>query len=280
MRKDILNSIIQIKEVKNLINKSEIARRFNCSINTVNKYLNVQTDKKYTRKYSSKLDNFKGIIIEKTDDFYANGRAIFNFIKDKGFTGSYGTVSKFIKEHKQEEQHKATMRFETTPGFQAQVDWKENFKLNVNNSDINDNNVVNSEENIEWDEITEKGVNEKLLLQNVNTKDLEKISTLLQSLSAEIAQKEKEDINFYLSAGWYKYTLDSQQFNEVINMGKDAIKPLYLIIYKSPNQGSYEYICAMALSKLVNFNDVIDSWSTSKEFLEMFNQKVISDREK
>ena len=157
---------------------------------------------------------------------------------------------------------------------------KENFKLNVNNSDINDNNVVNSEENIEWDEITAKGVNEELLFQNVNTKDLEKISTLLQSLSAEIAQKEKEDINFYLSAGWYKYTLDSQQFNEVINMGKDAIKPLYLIIYKSPNQGSYEYICAMALSKLVNFNDVIDSWSTSKEFLEMFNQKVISDREK
>ena len=161
-----------------------------------------------------------------------------------------------------------------------EVTKKENFKLNVNNSDINDNNVVNSEENMEWNEITENGVNEELLLQNVNAKDLEKISTLLQSLSAEIAQKEKEDINFYLSAGWYKYTLDSQQFNEVINMGKDAIKPLYLIIYKSPNQGSYEYICAMALSKLVNFNYVIDSWSTSKEFLKMFNQKVISDREK
>ena len=161
-----------------------------------------------------------------------------------------------------------------------EVTKKENLKLNVNNSDINDNNVVNSKENMEWNEITAKGVNEELLLQNVNTKDLEKISTLLQSLSAEIAQKEKEDINFYLSAGWYKYTLDSQQFNEVINMGKDAIKPLYLIIYKSPNQGSYEYICAMALSKLVNFNNVIDSWSTSKEFLEMFNQKVISDREK
>lgn len=129
MRKDILNSIIQMKEVKDLINKSEIARRFNCSINTVNKYLNIQESNKSTRKYSSKLDDFKGIIIEKTDDFSANGRAIFNFIKDKGFTGSYGTVSKFIKEHKQEEQNKATMRFETTPGFQAQVDWKENFKI-------------------------------------------------------------------------------------------------------------------------------------------------------
>ena len=129
MRKDILNSIIQMEEVKNLINKSEIARRFNCSINTVNKYLNVQDNNKTPRKYSSKLDDFKGIVIEKVDDYSANGRSIFNFIKDKGFTGSYGTVSKFIKEHKQEEQNKATMRFETTPGFQAQVDWKENFKI-------------------------------------------------------------------------------------------------------------------------------------------------------
>ena len=118
MRKDILNAILELREVTNLINKSEIARRFNCSINTVNRYLDIQIDNKPTRKYSSKLDDFKGIIIEKTDDFSANGRAIFNFIKDKGFTGSYGTVSKFIKEHKQEEQNKATMRFETTPGFQ------------------------------------------------------------------------------------------------------------------------------------------------------------------
>ena len=129
MRKDILNSIQQLKEVKDLINKSEIARRFNCSINTVNKYLNIQDSNKSSRKYSSKLDDFKGIIIEKTDYFSANGRAIYNFIKEKGFIGSYGTVSKFIKEHKKEEQNKATMRFETTPGFQAQVDWKENFKI-------------------------------------------------------------------------------------------------------------------------------------------------------
>ena len=129
MRKDILNAIIQMEEVKNLINKSEVARRFNCSINTVNKYLKKQEDKEVKREYASKLDNFKGIIIEKVDDYSANGRAVFNFIKDKGYTGSYGIVSKFIKEHKQEEKNKATMRFETTPGFQAQVDWKENFKI-------------------------------------------------------------------------------------------------------------------------------------------------------
>lgn len=129
MRRDILNALSDLMEVKDLINKSEVARRFNCSINTVNKYLNKQDEHKSIRKYSSKLDDFKGIIIEKADDYSANGRAIFNFIKDKGFTGSYGIVSKFIKEHKQDEQNKVTMRFETTPGFQAQVDWKENFKI-------------------------------------------------------------------------------------------------------------------------------------------------------
>ena len=59
MRKDIFNAMLQMKEVKNLMNKSEIARRFNCSINTVNKYLNIQDNNKSQRKYSSKLDNFK-----------------------------------------------------------------------------------------------------------------------------------------------------------------------------------------------------------------------------
>lgn len=158
---------------------------------------------------------------------------------------------------------------------------REKFKFNVENISSTPVNTVNNEknkENIEWNEITENGVNEELLLKNVDTKYLKRIATLLQSLSAEIAQKEQEDIDFYLSAGWYKYTLESQQFNEVIKMGNDAIKPLYLIIYKSPNQGSYEYICAMALSKLVNFDNVTDSWSTSDEFLEKFNQKVISNR--
>ena len=157
---------------------------------------------------------------------------------------------------------------------------RENFKFNVENINATPIDTVNNEKNkeiIEWNEIAEDGVNEELLLQNIDIKYLEKIATLLQSLSAEVAQKEQDDIDFYLSAGWYKYTLDSKQFNEVINMGNDAIKPLYLIIYKSPNQGFYEYICAMALSKLVN---VTYSWSTSKEFLEKFNQKIISDRER
>ena len=97
MRKDILNAIIQMEEVKNLVNKSEIARRFGCSYNTVTKYMNSSPKQSISRKYTSKLDNFKGIIIDKVDNYGANGRGIFNFIKERGYTGSYGTLIKFIK---------------------------------------------------------------------------------------------------------------------------------------------------------------------------------------
>ena len=84
MRKDILNAVNDLKEVKKMINKSELARRFGCSINTVNKYLEIQNiNEKKKRKYSSKLDNYKGIIIEKVDYFSANERSIYNFIKEK-----------------------------------------------------------------------------------------------------------------------------------------------------------------------------------------------------
>ena len=129
MRKDILNAIIEMREVKDLVNKSEIARRFGCSYNTVQKYIDNIPKESIKRVYTSNLDSFKGIIIDKVDNYGANGRGIYNFIKEKGYTGSYGIVSKFIKEYKNEEQRKATIRFETSPGLQAQVDWKEDFKI-------------------------------------------------------------------------------------------------------------------------------------------------------
>ena len=100
MRKDILNAINEIKEVKYLVNKSEIARRFGCSYNTVQKYIDNIPKESIKRAYTSKLDSFKGVIIDKVDNYGANGRGIYNFIKEKGYTGSYGTVSKFIKEYK------------------------------------------------------------------------------------------------------------------------------------------------------------------------------------
>lgn len=140
---------------------------------------------------------------------------------------------------------------------------------------IKSNEVANDK--IQWDEITSTGVDEQILIENVNTADLEKIATLLQNLTSEIGEKEKEDFEFTLRAKWYEYTLNSEQFNQVLNMGNKALKPLYLIIYKSPNQGLYEYICCMAIQRITNYE--VGEWNNSKDFLERFNKVVCDNRD-
>ena len=127
-----------------------------------------------------------------------------------------------------------------------------------------------------WDEITTEGVDEQKLIENINKADLEKIATLLQNLSHEIGEKQKEP-DFYFSGQWYSYILESKQFNEVLNMENDALKPLYLIVYKSPNQYLYEYICCMAIQKITNYE--VGDWNTSKDFLEKFNKYICDNRE-
>lgn len=57
--------------------------------------------------------------------------AIYHYLaKEHGYTGSYSTIKRYIHNLNIEKQNNAVIRFETNPGIQAQVDWKEslNFK--------------------------------------------------------------------------------------------------------------------------------------------------------
>lgn len=124
MRKDVANQITVMKG-SDLMNKSELARRFNCNWRTVDKYIDNQETTRKKRDHVSILEDFKSTIIEKVDTYGASSMAVFKFIQKKGYTGGYLTVNNFVKLHKNEEIKKSTIRFETSPGLQAQVDWKE-----------------------------------------------------------------------------------------------------------------------------------------------------------
>lgn len=124
MRKDVANQINMIKELE-ILNKSELARRFECDRRTVDKYINGKPSERRLREYQSIIEEFKSTIIEKADNYGSSAMAIFKFIQKKGYKGGYLTVNNFVKKHKDDEIKKATIRFETTPGLQAQVDWKE-----------------------------------------------------------------------------------------------------------------------------------------------------------
>ncbi|MFZ2631054.1 MAG: DDE-type integrase/transposase/recombinase, partial [Desulfosalsimonadaceae bacterium] len=59
------------------------------------------------------------------EDFEYRATWIYDRMVSMGFTGSYEIVKRQVREFKKEHQQIAYMRFETEPGYQAQVDFGE-----------------------------------------------------------------------------------------------------------------------------------------------------------
>jgi len=77
-----------------------------------------------TRDRPSILDSFTEIIdawLEKRPRM--NATVIFAQLQPLGYEGSYPTVKRYVASKKEKLAHRATVRFETLPGFQAQVDF-------------------------------------------------------------------------------------------------------------------------------------------------------------
>lgn len=142
---------------------------------------------------------------------------------------------------------------------------------------------VDRNEDIVWDEVTENGVDEELLLKNIDEKTLTFIAQQFQDICTKIGEKEKKDKFYWLKGEWYHDVMDSKQYHNVILLGNKAMKPLFLIIYKSPIAGLYEWICSKALTEISGFDFSNENngagWGNSKEFLEMFIDRVL-EREK
>ncbi|MEG1597779.1 MAG: IS21 family transposase [Bacilli bacterium] len=130
MRKDITaNRLIDRGEG---MNKSALARQYNCCWETIDRRLNPDKYKKEKklRIYTSKLDSFKNIIDEKIENNNIPATGIYFLLKTKyDFDGKYGIVRKYVSSKKREIIKELTIRFETIKGYQSQVDWKEKLKL-------------------------------------------------------------------------------------------------------------------------------------------------------
>ncbi|QTA37559.1 IS21 family transposase [Thermosipho ferrireducens] len=114
-------------------NFSELARIYGIDRRTVKKYWEGYQGKPKTRNKPSKLDKYfekiamlmsiKGITI----------RAAYERLRDEegDVIGTYSNFRKYVKRKglRAEKNSKGHPRFETLPGIQAQVDWKENMRL-------------------------------------------------------------------------------------------------------------------------------------------------------
>jgi len=142
MRNDILIQVERIKAMGIKPNYSALANQFSCDPRTVKNYMNGSTkQERRKRNIKSLLEDYKTVIIDKVDNCSATAMSIFRFIQKKGYKGQYGLVKKFVREHKKEQIKKSTIRFETNPGLQAQVDFKERKKLKNKNGEIIEFNI-------------------------------------------------------------------------------------------------------------------------------------------
>jgi transposase len=118
------------------LSQRKIARKLGISRNTVKKYLEnpeFPDSQKRKGKRKSLLDPYIGNIEAwLSEDIAYTGTWIYDRLSNMGFRGSYEIVKRKVHDLKAERQKIAYMRFETEPGYQAQVDFGE---FQVENAD-------------------------------------------------------------------------------------------------------------------------------------------------
>lgn len=104
---------------------SELGRKYNIDRRTAKKYAASESRPVYslTDSKPSKLDPYKSQIVVWLTEAPYSAMRIWEKIGEQGFDGSYSVVKHFVRGKKEQLNEQATIRFETMPGLQAQVDW-------------------------------------------------------------------------------------------------------------------------------------------------------------
>jgi transposase len=110
------------------LSQRQIARLTGHSRNTIARVLEQKTPQPFQKPArASCLDPFKPYLTERWQTYRLRAPRLLEEIRAQGYTGSINLVQRFLKTLKdgQSTRAKATVRFETAPGQQAQADWAE-----------------------------------------------------------------------------------------------------------------------------------------------------------
>jgi transposase len=104
---------------------SEIARRTGHDRKTIRTLVTeplVLTPRKRKCKVR-KIDPFVPYLVKRIEQGVLNAQKLYQELLAQGYTGKDRAVRTFVHPYREEHQRQATLRFETEPGQQAQVDW-------------------------------------------------------------------------------------------------------------------------------------------------------------
>ncbi len=115
-----IHSRFRLKETK-----KSIARSLGLDVRTVRKILRQCEPVPYHREAPrmTLLTPFEGHIRQRLAAVGWCAQSIFEELRAMGYSGGYATVRRFVRPLRQEAIRMATVRFETPPGKQGQVDW-------------------------------------------------------------------------------------------------------------------------------------------------------------
>ena len=104
---------------------TELGRKYNVDRRTAKKYANSDSRPEYvlTESKPSKLDPYKPQINIWLEEAPYSATRIWEKLKEYGFEGGYTMVKQYVRGKKEQLNEHATVRFETMPGMQGQVDW-------------------------------------------------------------------------------------------------------------------------------------------------------------
>src|SRR5690554_2993695 len=121
--------VLQVRELfAKGLSKSAIARKLGIDRKTVSRLLEAGPTRRYQRaaqpQRPSKLDPYKEYILKRVlEDEVTNAQVILREIRSLGYEGGYTILKDFMKPLRPQRQAKFTIRYETEPGEEAQVDW-------------------------------------------------------------------------------------------------------------------------------------------------------------
>lgn len=104
----------------------EIAEALGVTDRTVRNYLSERPRPRIKPNRPSKLDPFREYVRTTIElNVGMNGELIYDSIRKMGYAGKRSVLKEYITKIRRNTERQAVIRFETEPGFQAQVDWVE-----------------------------------------------------------------------------------------------------------------------------------------------------------